>query len=774
MFAELILPVPLSRTFTYRLPDGMADCARVGMRALVPFGKNHTYTGIIVALREEAPADVEIREVQELPDAAPVLRGQQLGLWQWIADYYLCPIGDVMKAALPSELKPEEGKEGVIRQDFKPKHKTFVRIILKDELSHVFDTLKRSPRQQMLFMALLDRSQVLQRGEALPVAQDSLLQASGTTAEQLKELVKKGLCETFEQEVSRLDTGQSRFVQPEPLNELTEVQKVAYRQICESWRDHQVTLLHGVTSSGKTEVYMHLMQEVIDQGKQVLMMVPEIALTTQLCQRLRRVFGNRMVVYHSKLSDTERVEIWRRLLQQGKPSQHPEATEGEEEPRVDLILGVRSSIFLPFRSLGLVIVDEEHEPSYKQQDPAPRYHGRDVAIVLAARHGAKVLLGSATPSLESWYLAQQKRYGLVQLRERHAGVSMPRISLVSLAEARKEEGGLQGPFTKRLLATMRHVLSQGHQAILFQNRRGFSPIVECVQCGWSPRCPRCDVALTYHKRSRRLECHYCGYQMSWPYQCPQCGNPHLNEQGYGTERIEEQLKALLPVARPVRMDTDTTSSRKSYERMLSDFEDRKANVLIGTQMVSKGLDFSAVDVVGVLNADSLMNHPDFRAHERAFQLMEQVSGRAGRRAGQEGEVLIQSSNPRQPLLSQVVRHDYEQMAGMQLQDRQKYGFPPFTRLIMICIKGRYEDRTRQLAEQYASVLRQSFGARVLGPEAPVVSRVKNMYIQQIMLKMEREASTSLVRQYLNDIHAGMLQQNEEMRRVVFYYDVDPM
>lgn len=759
MYVELILPVPVPRTFTYRLPDGMECRARVGMRACVPFGKNHVYTGIIIGLVPKAPEGVEVKDILELLDDAPIVRNQQLSFWQWIAGYYMCAIGDVMKAAMPSELKPEEGKQGVIRADFKPKMKNFVRIILKEELAGVFDQLKRSPKQQLLFMALLDRSHALHKQTPDDIAQDELLRISDCSYESLRELVKKGLCQIVEQEVSRIDSGEYDIDGLQPIHDLTEMQRIAYRQICHSFKDHQVTLLHGVTSSGKTEIYMHLMQEVLSQGRQILMMVPEIALTTQLCMRLRRVFGPRMLVYHSKLSEPERVEIWRRLLQ--------------DDSDVDIILGVRSSIFLPFRQLGLIIVDEEHEPSYKQQDPAPRYHGRDLSIVLAAKHGAKVLLGSATPSLESWYLAQQNKYGLVQLKERHAGVSMPDIQLVSMTEARKQQG-MQGPFTPRLLAALGHTLRMGKQAILFQNRRGYSPVVECQCCGWTPHCPRCDVSLTYHKRTRMLSCHYCGYQTPWPAQCPVCGNQKLDLQGFGTERIEDTLQQFLPVARPLRMDTDTTGSRKSYERLIADFESRKSNVLIGTQMVSKGLDFSQVQIVGVLNADSLMNFPDFRAHERAFQLMEQVAGRAGRREGQEGQVLIQCSDVRHKLLHQVIAHDYESMAVTQLADRQKYGFPPFTRLIAIYLKGRYEDRTRALAVQYADALRNSFGSRVLGPEAPGISRIKSFYIQQILLKVEREANTSSVRQYLNAIYDAMVKSNPEMLKIVFYYDVDPM
>ncbi len=760
MYAELILPVPLPRTFTYRLPDGMAEQARVGMRVSVPFGKNHTYTGIIVRLLSAEPEGYDIKEVAALPDEQPVVRQIQLDLWQWIADYYLCAIGDVMKAALPSELKPESGKKGIVREDFKPRMRNLVRVNSALKLSEAFALLKRSPKQQALFMRLLELSHAMQTHTPELVPQEVLLQSPDASPVQLRELVKKGFCTIVQQEVSRLDTGQAATaVSPEPAYPLTEMQQVAYRDICRQFHDHSVVLLHGVTSSGKTEIYMHLMQLVIGQGRQVLMMVPEIALTTQLCQRLRRVFGGRMLVYHSKLSETERVEIWKRLL--------------SDDRGVDVVLGVRSAVFLPFRQLGLVIVDEEHEPSYKQQDPAPRYQGRDLAIVLATRHGAKTVLGSATPSLESWYLAKQGKYGLVQLTERHAGVSMPSIRLVSLTAAKKN-GGMQGPFSPELLSALRKTLDGGRQAILFQNRRGFAPIIECTNCGWTPRCPRCDVSLSYHKRTRQLVCHYCGYRMPWPSQCPLCGNPKLDILGFGTERIEETLTQLLPQSKAVRMDTDTTGSRQSYERILTDFGAHKTNVLIGTQMVSKGLDFNGVQTVGVLNADSLMNYPDFRAHERAFQLMEQVAGRAGRRAGQEGQVLIQCSDPQSRLLRQVVHHDYEGMAETQLRDRQSHGFPPFTRLIMIFIKGRYEDRTRHLAEQYAAALRQVYGQRVLGPDAPAVSRLKGFYVQQIILKVEREASTAQVRQGLKTIHQKFMESDPEMQRVVFYYNVDPM
>ena len=756
LYADIILPVPLNQTFTYIIPDELEKMVQIGQRVLAPFGRNHTYTGIIV-------------------------------------------IGDVMKAALPSELKPEEGKEGTVREDFQPKMRTMVQIALpgieetsspitpsspssqitpstqsipsiptipntpttpkvqpSSSLESAFKALQRSPQQQALFMKLLDMSHALQKAKADPVPKDVLLKSAGVSTAIFNEVHKKGLLTTFEEPVSRLDTRDDPYLEQkcEPMHPLTEMQTVAYRQICLSLRDHQVCLLQGVTSSGKTEIYMHLIQEVIEQGRQALLMVPEIALTTQLCQRLRRVFGKQMLVYHSKLSDTERVEIWKAMLDNSKGTVQSSR----------LIVGVRSSIFLPFRQLGLVIVDEEHEPSYKQQDPAPRYHGRDTAIILAMRHGAKVLLGSATPSLESFYLAKQGKYGLVRLTERHAGVSLPKITLVPTKDV----------FSPELVKKIGHTLQQGQQAILFQNRRGYSSQIECVQCGWTPHCPRCDVSLTYHKRTRALECHYCGYRMPWPQICPQCEGRQLETQGYGTERIEEGLQRLLPIARPIRMDTDSTGTRKSYERIIQDFEQKKCNVLIGTQMVTKGLDFSSVQTVGILSADGLMNFPDFRAHERAFQLMEQVAGRAGRREGQQGEVIIQCRDPKNQLLQQVVSHDYLAMAESQLEDRRRYGYPPFTRLIIIYMKGRYEDRLDAMVAKYVQQLRYTFGERVLGPEAPPIGRVKNMFIRQVLLKVEREASTSEIRRLLGIIQSKLSQDIQEFSRIVFYYDVDPM
>jgi primosomal protein N' (replication factor Y) len=619
-------------------------------------------------------------------------------------------------------------------------------------LTECFALVGRAEKQQKLLLKLLDASTVMNTGVAVPVEQGALLRAVGCTPAVLAELRRKGIV-AIEECAATPDTPEDEELQPP--SPLSEAQQEAYDALLKGFKTHDTCLLHGVTSSGKTEVYMHLIRRCIESGRSALMMLPEIALTTQLTGRLRRVFGHTMVVYHSKLSDRQRVEIWQQLL---------------DDPTPRLIVGVRSSVLLPLSNLGLIVVDEEHEPSFKQQDPAPRYHGRDTAIVLARLQGAKVLLGSATPSLESYYLAKQGKYALVRLTVRHADRPLPPIQLVSTLEARRDHS-LTGPFTPQLVAAMRQALFDGRQVILFQNRRGFAPLVECPQCAWTPRCPRCDVSLTYHKATRRMTCHYCGYTQPIPARCPSCGGEVMEQVGYGTERVEESVRSLLPKARTVRMDTDTTAGRNSYDRLLSDFANGRSNVLIGTQMVSKGLDFNGVSLVGVMNADAMMKMPDFRAAERAFQLMEQVAGRAGRHGG--GRVLIQCADPQTPLLRRVVAHDYEGMVRDQLADRQRFGYPPFTRMIALYLKGRYEERTERLAQHYAQLLRRIFGDRVLGPDAPPIGRVKLFYIRMILIKIERDASPAEVRQGIRWADEQM-HADPDYARAVVYYDVDPM
>ena len=534
------------------------------------------------------------------------------------------------------------------------------------------------------------------------------------------------------------------------------MQQTACNQIGESFREHAVTLLHGVTSSGKTEIYAHLIQRVLAEGRQVLYLVPEIALTTQLTNRLRKMFGDKLMIYHSKFSDNERVEIWNTLLD-------------SREPR--LVLGVRSSIFLPFADLGLVIVDEEHETSYKQYDPAPRYHARNAAIVLASMHGAKTLLGTATPAIETYFNARQGKYGLVELKKRFNDVELPEIIPVDVKEMRKKNR-MQGNFTPELLNRMQHALQAGEQVILFQNRRGFAPMVECKQCAWVPKCEHCDVSLTYHKRYNQLTCHYCGYTYEIPKVCPACGQPAIGVMGFGTERIEEDIARHFPEVPVSRMDLDTTRSRNAYEQIIDDFSKGKNKILIGTQMITKGLDFDRVSVVGILSADQMMNFPDFRAHERAFQMMEQVSGRAGRK-NKKGVVVLQTSDPSSPLIQQVIAHDYEGMYNRQLAERKAFSYPPYTRLIYIYLKHRDETLLQELAVRYTTALREVFGSRVLGPDNPPVARIQSLYIRKVVLKMELAASMSRVKEILRQVYENML-VDDRFKSLLLYYDVDPL
>ena len=593
----------------------------------------------------------------------------------------------------------------------------------------------------------------MQKGKLHEVSRKALLDRSGVSSAVLGAMVEKGIFEVYKKEISRFDT--ATFTEGE-IAPLSELQQTACNQIVESFREHDVTLLHGVTSSGKTEIYAHLIQRVLAEGRQVLYLVPEIALTTQLTNRLRKMFGDKLVIYHSKFSDNERVEIWNTLLD-------------SREPR--LVLGVRSSIFLPFADLGLVIVDEEHETSYKQYDPAPRYHARNAAIVLASMHGAKTLLGTATPAIETYFNARQGKYGLVELKKRFNDVELPEIIPVDVKEMRKKNR-MQGNFTPELLNRMQHALQAGEQVILFQNRRGFAPMVEGKQCAWVPKCEHCDVSLTYHKRYNQLTCHYCGYTYEIPKVCPACGQPTIGVMGFGTERIEEDVARLFPEVPVSRMDLDTTRSRNAYEQIIDDFSKGKNKILIGTQMITKGLDFDRVSVVGILSADQMMNFPDFRAHERAFQMMEQVSGRAGRK-NKKGVVVLQTSDPSSPLIQQVIAHDYEGMYNRQLAERKAFSYPPYTRLIYIYLKHRDETLLQELAVRYTTALREVFGSRVLGPDNPPVARIQSLYIRKVVLKMELAASMSRVKEILRQVYENML-VDDRFKSLLLYYDVDPL
>ena len=580
-----------------------------------------------------------------------------------------------------------------------------------------------------------------------------MLERSGVSPAVLNGLVEKKIFEVYPYEIGRLNVQVNDVVSLNPLNEH---QQRAYDEITERFRDKNVCLLHGVTSSGKTEVYIHLINEMIRQGKQVLYLLPEIALTTQITERLKRVFGARLGIYHSKFPDAERVEIWQKQL----------GTEG-----YDIILGVRSSVFLPFRNLGLVIVDEEHENTYKQQDPAPRYHARNAAIVLSSLYGAKVLLGTATPSVETWYNATTGKYGLVELKERYKEIRLPEIIPVDIKELHRKKR-MVGQFSPLLLQYIREALEQKEQVILFQNRRGFAPMIECRTCGWVPKCKNCDVSLTYHKGINQLTCHYCGYTYQLPRSCPACDGTELVNRGFGTEKIEDDIKIAFPQAAVARMDLDTTRTRSAYEKIIADFEQGKTDILIGTQMVSKGLDFDHVSVVGILNADTMLNYPDFRSYERAFQLMAQVSGRAGRR-NKQGRVVLQTKSIDHPIISQVMANDYEQMVNGQLAERQMFHYPPYYRLVYVYLKNRNEAMLEQTADVMAGKLRSVFGARVLGPDKPPVGRIQTFFIKKIVVKIEYNAPMSRARELLLQVQREMI-EDERFKSLIVYYDVDPM
>ena len=644
LYVDVLLPLPLEGLFTYAVPKEVEAQVRFGMRLVVPLGRSKTYVALAIKVHEEKPS-FNVKSVLEVMDDEPVLTASQFKLWKWIADYYMSPLGEVYNAAMPLGLKQRDG--------FKPKMETYITLTptyRNEQALHIaLDQLARSPKQQKVFIDYLTLSHwdefpnekvERQRSE---VSRDELMNYSHCTSTVMKNLVERKMLMTYEKEVGRLNhAGEPHLDQVKTLNE---AQQEAYNQILFSFLSKNVTLLHGVTSSGKTEIYIHLIKQALERHEQVLYLLPEIALTVQIRERLQKVFGSRLGIYHSKYSDAERVEIWKKQL-----SSNP----------YDVILGARSAVFLPFQKLGLIIIDEEHETSFKQQDPAPRYHARSVAIMMAAKMGqgtdCKVLLGTATPSMESYYNAVNGKYGLVTLNSRYQDIQLPEIKIVDIKDLQRRKM-MQGPFSPLLLGSIKKALAAGEQVILFQNRRGFAPMIECRQCGWVPHCTNCDVSLTYHKNIQQLTCHYCGFTYQVPSVCPCCGSTELKGRGYGTEKIEDQIMEIFPEARVARMDLDTTRTRSAYERIISDFSAGRTNLLIGTQMVSKGLDFDKVSVVGILNADTMLNYPDFRAYEHAFMMMAQVSGRAGRK-GKQGLVLLQTKSPQLPVISQVVHNDY--------------------------------------------------------------------------------------------------------------------
>ncbi len=819
-FADVLLPLAIQGLYTYRIPDSIGPLA-VGSRVLVPFGVKKFFTAIVVMTHDFEPKDYKTKEILQVLDPYPIVRHPQLKFWQWISDYYLCSMGEVYKAAVPSGLKVESetfispnpdfeeeapgalsdkdkvildftaqrgrvqineiskatGFKGVeasvsrlismdaihvaerVIDNYRPKTEAFVRLTISrdDEqaLHRLFDESQRAKKQETLLLAYIDLSHWFRKGEPLAeVSKKALLERSGCSQAVLKAAQNKGTFELYKKEINRFA---SSSISQVALPELSPEQTAAYKAIHAGFREKNITLLHGVTSSGKTSIYMHLIDDALRLGKQVLYLVPEIALTTQLTKRLHAVFGDRLLIYHSKFSDNERVDIWKKLLNSSEPC---------------VIIGVRSSIFLPFSSLGLIIIDEEHDTSYKQQDPAPRYNGRNAAMVLAQMHGAKTLLGSATPAIDSFHNARNGKYALVSLTSRYGDIQMPAVEVIDSKKARKKHE-MDGLFSLDLISQCRQALNAGEQVILFQNRRGYAPIVRCKDCAWVPTCKNCDVSLTYHKHSHTLVCHYCGYTVTLPAVCPACGNASIEVIGFGTERIEDAIEGVFPGEKISRMDLDTTRAKNSYERIIDEFSSHKTNILVGTQMVTKGLDFSAVSIVGILNADTMISFPDFRSHERAFNMMEQVAGRAGR-AHKQGKVIIQTSNPEHPVIGFVRNHDYLGFYEYELDERKRFAYPPFTRIINIYLKHSRDDVLLEMAVRYSNELRHVFAHRVLGPEAPSIPRIQNLYIRQIVLKMENEASMIKVKQILRDIYVRLLAEDSRMRSIRLYYDVDPV
>lgn len=754
-YVDVILPLPLDGTFTYSVPDGMEGKVVPGVRLLVPLGKSKKYIAMATRLHNDKPA-FSCKPVEAVLDNTPSLLPQQMRLWQWIGYYYMAPLGDVYNAAMPGGLKSTE--------KFKPKMELYVELVStyrSEQALHVaLNLVQRALKQAKTLTTFLSLSHWDSLDGDTPregikkVTKEELMNESHCTAAVVKALIDRGILFTYELEIGRLNTnGESHLDLIKPLSL---AQQDAYNGILMQMMKKDVVLLHGVTSSGKTEIYIHLIRKAIEEHKQVLYLLPEIALTVQIMERLHRVFGDRLGIYHSKYSDAERVEIWQKQL-----SDHP----------YDVILGARSAVFLPFKNLGLVIIDEEHETSFKQQDPAPRYHARSAAIVLAKMYGAKTLLGTATPSMESYYNAQQGKYGLVELKTRYKGVQLPEIQVVDVKDLRRRKM-MSGPFSPQLLAAVREALKNGQQAILFQNRRGFAPMVECKVCGWVPKCKNCDVSLTLHKSINLLTCHYCGYTYPVPTECPNCGSTEIMGRGFGTEKIEDQITEIFPEAKIARMDLDTTRTRNAYERLIADFSEGRTNLLIGTQMVSKGLDFDKVSVVGILNADSMFNYPDFRAYEHAFMMMAQVSGRAGRK-GKRGLVILQTKNPTLPVIGQVVNNDYEGLYQGILEERRTFHYPPFFHLINVYVKHKYDKVCEQASHELSKTLRSWFGGRVLGPDKPAVARVKTMNIRKIVIKLENGIDQQKVREYLKFAQQQM-GKDPRYGALQIYYDVDPL
>lgn len=812
-FIDVILPVPLERLFTYEITVAESEFLKPGMRVAVPFGKSKIYTALVFQIHQTQPTAYEAKEIHQILDDAPIITQHQLTHWQWISEYYLCTIGEVLRAALPNsfllesetiitknsdnnvnevELKDEEflvyealhhqsslklqdlvdildkknvfpvinallDKNAIVLQEevyekYKPKLVRYVKLSSKyapsDKLQNLMEELSRAPKQREVVMTLFSISAQSRK----PIKVSDLSDASEASSGVIKTLIDKDILEEYHLQEDRVAySGDAN----EASKTLNTYQETALKEITQSFERYNITLLHGVTSSGKTEVYVKLIEEVIAKGKQVLYLLPEIALTTQLVSRLETYFGGAVSVYHSKYSAHERLELWNNVLQ--------------NQPKAQIVLGARSSIFLPFQDLGLVIVDEEHETSFKQFDPAPRYHARDAAIVLASLFNSKTLLGSATPSLESYHNVKQGKYGLVEITKRYNNVLMPEIELVDIKDKHKRKR-MTGHFSDRLIEEMTEALNLGHQIILFQNRRGFSPIVECTTCGHSPQCPNCDVSLTYHQYKNELRCHYCGYYTAMLKNCMACGSVELDSKGFGTEQVQEEAQELFPEYKVSRMDLDTTRGKFGYDKIITAFEQKEIDVLVGTQMLTKGLDFRNVKLVGIMNADNMLNFPDFRAHERSFQLMMQVSGRAGR-TDERGKVLIQTYNPYHRILQQVSTNNYDEMYREQMDERHNFKYPPIYRLIKITLRHKDFNKVNIGAEWYATGLRQVFKSNILGPEFPPISRIRNQFHKNIVVKIPPQQSLAKTKRAILKINNSFL-SIKEFRSVRVILNVD--
>ena len=841
LFAEILLPLPIPGTYTYRIPFELNQKARVGQRAVVQFGKTKIMSGLIISLTEEVPDCTSIKYLLDILDDDPVVNENQLKLWRWIASYYLCYLGDVMQVALPSALKLSSESKIMLSEDFqldsmtlsdneylivealqiqpqltitevskiigykkimplvktmiekkivvmqeelqqkyKAKYERYVRLSntyrSDDAMRELMDTLsKRAYKQLELLMAFF----VLGGSADNDVLASDLLKKANATSSILATLVDKGVFESYQKRVSRLKEYEA-LTDVSTIN-LTEKQQEAFDNIHKGFEEEKPVLLHGVTASGKTEIYIKLIQEAIDEGKQVLYLLPEIALTEQIINRLKKYFGDRVGVYHSRYDNNERVEIWQQVMnfrsQQSTDNGQQLLTSEVQKPKAkslsskyQIIIGSRSAVFLPFTDLGLIIVDEEHDSSFKQIDPAPRYSARDHAALMSKMFHARLLLGSATPSFESYYNARQNKYHLVTLSERYGGVEMPEIIVNDLrVETRRKT--LQANFGSALIEAMNKTLEEKNQVILFQNRRGFSLRIECEHCNYIPQCINCDVSLIYHKNQNILKCHYCGYTTSVPTECPSCRSTDLKMHGFGTERIEDDLKVIFPDANSARLDLDTTRTKNSYQFILEQFQNKETNILVGTQMVTKGLDFDSVKVVGILNADNMLTFPDFRAYERSFQLMEQVSGRAGRK-GDKGKVIIQTYQPQHPVILNVMTHDYVKFYEEQMPIRRQFNYPPYSRLVMVRLKDVDEQKLNKAANELAKIFRQVFRENLLGPEYPVVSRVKNQYIKQMLIKINKDLNSTKVKEFINKTIEDF-KHNNDFKSVKIQIDVDP-